>query len=83
MRHINFNPFLKGSVNEMIPSAILFKGRFQDLHLNQGDVISVRDTYRDNCGAFISLSKNIVLDNVKMYYMHGLGIVSQFSENIS
>ena len=83
MRHFNFNAILKSSITETNPSTVLFKGDFKNLHFNRGDVITVRDTYRDNCGAFISLSKNITLDNVKMYYMHGLGIVSQFSENIS
>jgi hypothetical protein len=83
MRHINFNAFLKSSVKEMNPYTVLFKGDFKNLHINRGDIITVRDTYRDNCGAFISLSKNIALDNVKMYYMHGMGVVSQFSENIS
>jgi len=83
MRHFNFNPILKSSVKETKPFTVLFNGDFKDLHFNRGDVITVRDTHRDNCGAFISLSKNIVFDNVKMHYMHGLGIVSQFSENIS
>jgi hypothetical protein len=46
-------------------------------------VLTVRDPYRDNCGAFIDLSKDIQLEEVKMHFMHGLGIVSQFSENIS
>jgi hypothetical protein len=83
MHHFNYNTILKSSVKETNPSTVLFRGDFKNLHFNRGDVITVRDTYRDNCGAFISLSKNIALDNVKMYYMHGLGIVSQFSENIS
>lgn len=83
MLHFNFNPFLKSTVKEIKPFTVLFKGEFKNQHLNPGDVITVRDTYRDNCGAFISLSKNTVLENVKMYYMHGMGIVSQFSENIS
>jgi len=83
MRHFNYSPILNASVRETNPSTVLFKGAFKDLQFNRGDVITIRNTYRDNCGAFISLSKNIALENVKMYYMHGLGIVSQFSENIS
>jgi hypothetical protein len=30
--------------------------------------------------AFSHLSKNIQLEDVKMHYIHGLGIVSQFSK---
>ncbi|MEO5997077.1 MAG: right-handed parallel beta-helix repeat-containing protein [Chitinophagaceae bacterium] len=32
---------------------------------------------------FINLSKNISLANVEIHFMHGLGIINQFSENLS
>jgi hypothetical protein len=34
-------------------------------------------------GAFIVSSKNVLLKDISMRYMHGLGIVSQYSENIT
>lgn len=82
LHYSNFSPFLKAKAVQISPYRVRFEGRF-DANFHAGDVLTMRDPYRDNCGGFISLSKNIVLENVKMHYMHGLGIVSQFSENIS
>lgn len=83
MHYSTFNPFLAASAVETTPFQVRFKGDFANNNFHVGDVLTVRDPYRDNCGGFISLSRNIELENVKMNFMHGLGIVSQFSENIS
>ncbi len=84
MMHYNsWKPFQAAIATKESASTISFKGDFSNTGLKSGDVLTIRDPYRDNCGAFISLSKNIALENVKMHYMHGLGIVSQFTENIS
>lgn len=48
-----------------------------------GNILTVRDIIRDQVGMFIYGSKNIELLNMNMHYMHGLGMVSQFSENIT
>ncbi|MDO3627530.1 right-handed parallel beta-helix repeat-containing protein [Mucilaginibacter sp. BT774] len=79
----SFSPFMRARAVQTGPFQVRFEGKFAGTGFHGGDVLTVRDPYRDNCGGFISLSKNIALENVKMHYMHGLGIVSQFSENIS
>ena len=82
MRYSSWKPF-DGSRAQMVGSDIIkCKGDFSGTKFEVGDVLTIRDPYRDNCGAFINRSKNISLENVKMHYMHGLGIVSQYSENI-
>ncbi|MGJ7029718.1 right-handed parallel beta-helix repeat-containing protein [Niabella hirudinis] len=83
MRYSSFQPFLKAAVKETAPFQLAFTGDFSKRDFTKGDVLTFRDPYRDNCGGFIWLSKNIRLEGVQMHYMHGLGIVSQFSENIS
>lgn len=83
MKYSSFKPFINSKASETSPSHVRFEGDFTNTNFQKGDILTVRDPYRDNCGAFISLSKDISLENVKMHYMHGLGIVSQFSENIS
>jgi hypothetical protein len=83
MRYSTFEPFLNSKATQEENRTVLFEGNFTKENYKAGDVLSIRDTYRDNCGGFITLSKDIVLSNVKMYYMHGLGIVSQFAENIT
>lgn len=55
----------------------------KDFKPKVGNTLTVRDIIRDQVGMFIFESKNIILDKVHMVYMHGLGIVSQYSENIT
>lgn len=83
MHYSSFEPFLKSKAIQQENRDVLFEGDFTKEKYNVGDVLSIRDTYRDNCGGFITLSKDVVLSNVKMHFMHGLGIVSQFAENIT
>jgi hypothetical protein len=83
MKYSSFKPFLESQAAQTGCREVTFKGDFPKVNFQTGNILTIRDPYRDNSGAFISLSKNIRLENVKMHYMHGLGIVSQFSENIS
>lgn len=85
MRYSSFELFLKAKAKTIQEEnrTVLFQGDFTKANYKVGDVLSIRDTYRDNCGGFITLSKDIVLSDVKMHFMHGLGIVSQFAENIT
>jgi hypothetical protein len=83
MKYSSFMPFLESQAAQTGCRDVTFKGDFSKVDLQTGNVLTIRDPYRDNSGAFIRMSKNISLENVKMHYMHGLGIVSQFSENIS
>lgn len=48
-----------------------------------GNILTIRDIIRDQVGMFIYHSKDIELNEMQMHYMHGLGIISQFSENIT
>lgn len=38
---------------------------------------------RDCCGIFCDRSSNIRYEGLKLHFMHGMGVVSQFSENLS
>jgi polygalacturonase len=83
MYYSSWKPFSTSEARTLFPDTLLFKGDFSNAAFQRGDILTIRDPYRDNCGAFINLSKNVVLENIKMHYMHGMGIVSQFSENIT
>ncbi len=48
-----------------------------------GNTLTVRDIIRDQVGMFIYESQDITLDRIGMHYMHGLGIVSQYSRNLT
>jgi len=48
-----------------------------------GMIYQNRNTFRDYAAVFSRNSKNILWENVKVYFMHGMGFVSQFCENIT
>jgi len=48
-----------------------------------GQILQVRDGIRDQVGVFIHQSRNVSLNNVGLHYLHGLGIVCQFSDNVT
>ena len=49
----------------------------------EGLIYQNRNTFRDYAALFVQKSKNISLKNVHIYFMHGMGIVSQYCENIT
>jgi hypothetical protein len=48
-----------------------------------GNYLAMRHSERGHAGTFIVNSKNISLENVNMYQNAGLGILSQYSENLT
>lgn len=48
----------------------------------EGDVFQIRDTVRDSSGIFISESRNVALYDLRIGYMHGIGIICQCTENL-
>ena len=79
----SWSPFDKATAEVVAPLRVKFTGDFRNHKFIPGDVLTTRDPYRDQVGAFINRSSNINLRNVAMQYMHGLGIVNQFSENLT
>jgi len=61
---------------------VSFKGDFSGVNLRPGQVLTVRDPLRDAAGVLVNHSSEIRLEDIDVYYMHGLGIVSQWSENL-
>ncbi|UOE46302.1 right-handed parallel beta-helix repeat-containing protein [Mucilaginibacter sp. SMC90] len=55
----------------------------QNPGFHKGMVYQNRDVTRDCAGIFIQKSSNIDLNQIRIYFMHGMGVVSQFSKNLS
>lgn len=62
---------------------ILFRGDFSQVGAIKGDVLTMRDTYRDCVGVLNHFSENLVFENIGFHFIHGMGMISQFSKNIS
>lgn len=78
----DWRQFDRSTARETAHGSIRFSGNFKNRKFAVGDIFTVRDPIRDHVGAFIRQSSGIKLQDVRMHYMHGLGIVSQFSENL-
>lgn len=48
-----------------------------------GEYLQLRDGIRDRSGAFFDRCKNATFENMKMHYMHGLGIVAQRTDGFT
>lgn len=51
-------------------------------NLAQGTVLQMRDGIRDQVGVLLLSSANIAFSRVGIHFMHGLGVVGQFSKNL-
>jgi hypothetical protein len=49
----------------------------------RGNYLVLRHSARDHAGTFITESKNVTILNMNMYHNAGLGILSQYSENLT
>jgi hypothetical protein len=48
----------------------------------KGLIYQNRDVTRDCAAIFMQYSQNIHLKNIRLYFMHGMGVVSQYCQNI-
>ncbi|MCK5149009.1 right-handed parallel beta-helix repeat-containing protein [bacterium] len=48
-----------------------------------GNVLVLRHSARDHAGLFFFHSKNVTVENVNLYHCAGLGVLAQFTENVT
>lgn len=77
-----WNILSSSKATEIAPGIIRFSTPV-DFRPQIGNTLTVRDIIRDQVGMFIYESQDITLEKIKIHYMHGLGIVSQFTRNIT
>ena len=82
MRYSDWKIFNNSKATEIRPGLVHFDTR-QGFKPIPGNILTVRDIIRDQVGMFILESKNVTIQDVGMHYMHGLEIVSQYTENIT
>ena len=74
---------LAGSTAKEISPGIVHFDTPSTFQPKEGNILTVRDIIRDQVGFFIKETENIELQNIHISYMHGLGIVSQYSTDIT
>lgn len=55
----------------------------KDADIRRGDIFQTRNIMRDQVGSMSERCKNLTFENLRVRFMHGLGMVSQFCENVS
>lgn len=72
---------MKGA-HEVAPGRILAPA-WKDQRLVPGTVVALRGWYRPTPGIFLSHDVNTTLQNVKVHYAEGMGLLAQLCENIT
>jgi hypothetical protein len=68
------------TLEEIKPFHVRARGKHS---MKAGRVYQIRDTLRDCAGVFTRRSKNITWKDVEFRFLHGMGMVNQFSENLT
>lgn len=55
----------------------------KEVYLPENSIIQTRSIVRDQTGALFNRCKNLYFENLRVQFMHGLGMVSQFCENVT
>lgn len=74
---------LAGSTAKEISPGIVHFDTPSTFQPKEGNILTVRDIIRDQVGIFINETENVELKDIHISYMHGLGIVSQYSTDIT
>jgi len=68
---------------EVSPGLVRINKPFSVQRPDKGNILILRHSERDHAGMFLFHSKNIAIENVSIYHTAGLGILSQFTEDIT
>lgn len=75
--------FRPESVAEVSPDTFLIKGWDQTAYTTPGERFVLRSGHRPTPGIFVSECTNTTLENIRVRYAEGMGLLAQMSENIT
>ena len=76
-------PFEPTNVKELAPNVLQIEGMGAKPYLKKDERLVLRNYLRPTPAIFITDSKNIKLENVKVHNAYGMGLLAQLTENIS
>jgi hypothetical protein len=74
------NPLANSTIVELSPRLLRAHGKHS---LIAGRAYQVRDGRRDCVAVFVQQSKDVAFANVDFFFLHGMGLLCQFTENIT
>ncbi len=82
-RDFNRNDLTFDEIEKLDEHTIRVKLSNKDADFVKGHIFQVRSIVRDQVGSFFQRCKNLQFENLRVKFMHGLGMVSQFCENVT
>ncbi len=70
-------------IEEISPNKLRCVLKKKDANLPAGSVFQTRNIVRDQTGSLFERCRNLHFENLRIKFMHGLGMVSQFCENVT
>jgi hypothetical protein len=74
------NPLVGLGAEELSPGLIRVSGEHDMI---TGRVFQLRNPFRDCVGVFVRRSLNVTFRDVDFFFLHGMGVLCQFSENVT
>ena len=71
------------SINDLGNNILQCELKNKEVYLPENSIIQTRSIVRDQTGSLFNRCKNLYFENLWVKFMHGLGMVSQFCENVS
>lgn len=71
------------SIEECSNGTLKVELKNKEVYFPAGAVIQSRNIVRDQTGALFQRCKNLTFENLRIKFMHGLGMVSQFCDNVT
>lgn len=82
-RDFNRNDLTFKEIEKLDDRTVRGKLSNKDADFVKGHIFQVRSIVRDRTGALFQRCKNLSFENLRIKFMHGLGMVSQFCENVT
>ncbi len=71
------------SIEQISSDTLRISFKNKSISFPAGSVIQSRNIVRDQTGSLFQRCRNLVFDSLRIKFMHGLGMVSQFCENVA
>lgn len=82
-RDFSRNDLAFESVEQLDDNTLKVQLKNKNAELPAGTIIQTRSIVRDQTGSLFQRCKNLKFEDMRVRFMHGLGMVSQFCENVT
>ena len=82
-RGMDMNSLAFETVEQLDDTTLRVRLKDRQVELPVGSVLQTRNIIRDQVGALFQRCKDLVLEKMRIKFMHGLGLVCQFCENVT